>query len=132
MASWEGYAAGTSALPFNSTGLTSQRSAAAAMVARMAEGAQARAWGSWRDYVADRGQHREQLQAALQHWTARELASAFNQFRCCPLPTPVQDSMQLWQGMKALACVAVCSALQSIVNAYVRACVRARVRARVH
>ena len=48
---------------------------------RLAQGTQARAWESWLDYVADRGLYREQLQAAMAHWTARELASAFNQFR---------------------------------------------------
>ena len=53
----------------------------AGMLARMAQGALVRAWDCWLDYVAERAQLREQLQVAVQHWTARELAAAFCQFR---------------------------------------------------
>ena len=48
----------------------------------MAEGTLARAWQAWLEYSAASVQHREQLQTAVQHWTARELAAAFNRFRC--------------------------------------------------
>ena len=48
----------------------------------MAEGTLARAWQAWLEYSAASVQHREQLQIAVQHWTARELAAAFNRFRC--------------------------------------------------
>ena len=56
----------------------------AGIVARLAQGALARAWEAWLAFLAERALYREQLQAALAHWSARELASAFNQFRCCP------------------------------------------------
>ena len=51
------------------------------MLARMAEVKLAQAWEAWLEFSAAHAEHREQLQTAVQHWTARELAAAFNQFR---------------------------------------------------